>query len=419
MALALAGVALLTVTVGLALDEAGVGLGTQLPPFFASWDPGIDSDALVALPILLLAGLVAARSVEWSASPTSFLVVAILAGASARLALAAAGGGTSSWASVFGTDPEAANEYLPALPALDRGVGNFLDRFAEVAPSLPIHPSAHPPGLLLTMEGLGIESPGALAALVIAGGLAAIPLTYVLARRVGLDPGRARIATLLMAFSPAGMIYGVTSTDALFASLGMVAAVLLMGSGWLSRVGGAVALAVGAFFSWALLAIGAFAFFLVAQRERARDAIAMAAIAGAALVTMYFGLWAIWGFDPIGSLAAASEVYELGISQARPLVYWAFGSPVAWALASGLPIAWYGAKALGAGAPVAIALAAIVVVAAALGFSKAETERIWLFMTPLLAVAAAHAIPRHYAAPVIGFCLVQAVAMELLLETIW
>lgn len=418
-ATALAAAAFAVVTVGLVLDQAGVGLGTELPPFFASFDPGVASAAPLALVVLVAATVLGARAVEWSASPAAFAAYATALAAAARLALAAAGGGTGSFSSVFGTDPEAANEYLPALPALDRGIGPFLDRFAEVVPSLPIHPSAHPPGLLIALDLLGIDGAGSMAALVIVLGLAVVPLTYLLSRRVGLDPGRARIATLLVAFSPAAMIYGVTSTDALFASLGMVAAVLLLGSGLASRIAGALALAFAALFSWALLAIGAFAFVVVSLRERLRDGIAMAALAAAALLGTMLALWGIWGFDPIGSLAAASDVYELGISNARPWIFWVFGSPVAWALASGIPIAWYAARALGQGAAVAVGLAVIVTVAAALGFSKAETERIWLFMAPLAAVAAAYVIPRDRAAPVLGLLVAQAIAIELLLGTTW
>lgn len=419
VASALAAVAALTVVVGLSLAATGVKLGTQLPPFFVSWDPGVDPAAAVAIPALALAAWLATKLLDWSGSSAWFLVAAMALAAVARLALAAAGGGISSWFSIFGSDVEAANEYLPALPALDRGVGNFLDRFAEVAPSLPIHPSAHPPGLLLLLDGLGIDGARGMAALVIVVGLGVVPLTYALARKVDLDPGRARIATLLVAFSPAAMLYGVTSADALFATLGMVAAVLLVGSGVASRIAGALALAIAAFFSWALLAIGAFSFVVVALRARLRDGIVMAAISGVALLIFLSGLWAIWGFDTFGTLAAASEVYDMGISQVRPWVFWVVGSPTAWALASGVPIAWYGAKALGMRAPTALGLAAIVTVATLLGFSKAENERIWLFMTSLLAVAAASALPRERAAAVLGLCVGQAVAMELLLGTIW
>src|SRR5207244_1748339 len=83
----------------------------------------------------------APRLVDRPRSPLAFAAGAFALGLALRLALAAARGGPERWYVVFGTDPEAAHEYLPALPALGLGLQPFLDRFAELAPSLPTHPS--------------------------------------------------------------------------------------------------------------------------------------------------------------------------------------------------------------------------------------------------------------------------------------
>lgn len=404
---------------GLIADAAGVGLGTLNPPFFVSWEPDLD---LSAVPWLALLAVSAAAVVPLArgalGTPTFLLGVTGLA-LVARLALAAAGDGAAGWYAVFGGDPEAANEYLPALPALDLGVGDFLDRFAELAPSLPIHPSAHPPGLLLLLDGLGIDGPRGMAALVILAGVASAPLTYALARQLDLEPGRARIAAVLVAFSPAMMIYGVASADALFATLGVAVAVPLVASRLAARAAGAVGLAVVSFFSWALLAVGAFCAVVVALREGVRSALALAVGAAVALVVFYGLLYAATGYDQLGVLAAANDAYELGIANARPWTFWVLGSPVAFFVALGLPITWYTARALGTGARAAIGLAVIVAVASVLGFSKAETERIWLFMAPLACVAAAQLVPRHRLPAVLALLVAQAVLAELLLETVW
>ena len=60
----------------------------------------------------------------------------------------------------------------------------------------------------------------------------------------------------------------------------------------------------------------------------------------------------------------------------------------------GLPIAAAALRSLSHGATRGVALAVVVVVAAVGGFTKAETERIWLFLVPLACVAAAPAITR-------------------------
>jgi len=419
-ALALGAVALATVGVGLAVEGAGGTLGASLAPFFATWEPRLDPAAAVALPLFALAVASSNPLLRSRGGAARFFVGSFLVALVARLALAAARDGIDGLYAVFGAAPEGGNEYLPALPALDSlGLATFLDRFAELSPTLPIHPSAHPPGTLLLLDALGIEGPQALAALTIAVGAAAVPLTYVLGRRLALDEARCRAAALLIAVSPSAMLYGATSTDAMFATLGLAAACLLVGSGLASRALGAAALAIASFFSWALLALGAFSFVVVGLREGLRSAVAMGLVAGLALVGLYGALYAVSGFDPIGAVRAAGEAYDLGISNARPYLFWLFGSPVAFAVALGLPTAWYAARALGAGNEAAIGLAAIVGVAVLVGLTKAETERIWLFMGPLAAVAAASLVPLRRMPLLLGALAVQGLAAGLLLDTIW
>jgi methylthioxylose transferase len=419
VAIAFAAVALATVAWGLIADATGAGLGAPLPPFFASWMPRLDGTAVAWIALLGACVAAAVPLARGFGGAGLFVAGATALGLLARLAVAASRGGTGSWYSVFGLDPEAANEYLPALPALDLGLGDFLDRFAELAPSLPIHASAHPPGILLLTDAVGIDGPRGFAALVILTGIAAVPLTYATARRLDLGDGRARAAALMLAFSPAAMLYGVASADALFATLGIAATLLLVAGGAAVRLGGMAMLAVASFFSWALLAIGAFATLLVAQREGLREAAWIACGSAITLAAFYGSLYAITGYDPIGVLGAASEAYDLGISNARPWAFWVLGSPVAFFVALGLPISWYAARALGIANPIAVSLAAVVCAAALLGFSKAETERIWLFMAPLACLAAAALVPRDRVPLVIALLAGQAVLTELAVDTIW
>ena len=66
-----------------------------------------------------------------------------------------------------------------------------------------------------------------------------------------------------------------------------------------------------------------------------------------------------------------------------------------------------------------MALFAVVAISALLGFSKAETERIYLFLVPLLCLAAATALPERRLPAVLGALAVQALAMEIGLLTVW
>jgi hypothetical protein len=68
---------------------------------------------------------------------------------------------------------------------------------------------------------------------------------------------------------------------------------------------------------------------------------------------------------------------------------------------------------------VTLTLAAILAVAALLGFTKAETERIWLPFAPLACVAAAAVLPVARLRAVLAVLAVQALVLELLFDTVW
>ena len=61
----------------------------------------------------------------------------------------------------------------------------------------------------------------------------------------------------------------------------------------------------------------------------------------------------------------------------------------------------------------------IVLVASLGGFTKAETERIWLFMVPLACAAAAPWLRTARLRAVLAFLAAQVILIELLYETVW
>jgi len=413
-----------TLAVGLALALVleprafGTWLGVPLPPLFLFWEPTLEPVAGLAAAALLVSALGAPRLLSPRLGPVPFAAAGLALGLGLRLVLSASRGGVGAWSAPF-AGAEGSTEYLPAIPGVEGlGLATWLDRFAEIQPSLPVHPSAHPPGTIALLHVLGIDSAGAMATLTIAIGALAIPLTYLLARRL-LDERSARVATLLVVFCPAAMIYGVSSADAMFATLGLLAAVPLAARGPLPRAAGAFALTLASLFSWALLAVGAFAALLAWLRDGFRSALTLSLACAAAVVALHLLLFAGTGYDPIGSLLTTGELYRGGISEERPFWYWVFGSPAAFLIAIGVPLAWYAAKGVAAGQRPALALAAIVVTAAVLGFSKAETERIWLFMAPLACVAAAPCLGDRRLPAVLTLLAAQAFATELLFDTRW
>ena len=84
-----------------------------------------------------------------------------------------------------------------------------------------------------------------------------------------------------------------------------------------------------------------------------------------------------------------------------------------------MPLGWLLARAAARADTAAVALAAVVLASAALGFTKAETERIWLFLTPLAAVAAAEVLPPRALRPILAALAAQALAWQLLFNTVW
>jgi len=408
-----------TVLVGHLLDRTGTALGVPNPPFL--WRGDLMVHPLVIAALLVLPGAVWAGPRLLGARPLAFALAALGLTVLVRLSLGAVREGTSGWDQVFdrARSFEASNEYLPALPALQYGADIFLDRFSEVVTSLPVHAAGHPPGLLLTMNALGIDTPAGLAALSIGAGVLATPLLYALGRRL-LGETEARIAALLLALSPGVAMFGVTSPDGLYMTLGVLSALALVAAPRAAAaIGGAIVLAVSSFFAWSLLAVGAWAAVLEWRRTGLRWAVLLAAACGVGLVAFYALLYAGSGFDPVGTLQGTEQVYREGIARGRPYWFWVLGSPTAYLVTLGLPIAWYAFRALGDGRTVALAIFAVLLVATVLGFTKAETERIWLFFAPFLCLAAAAVLPRHRLALVLGLLAAQALATELLVDSVW
>lgn len=415
-------IAAATIAYGLNARANGVELGAGLAPFLADWRPAFRPTAIPAA-LLLIGGVIAAPRLRsaWI-SPWQFALAAFSLGLALRVALGMAGSGLNGLYGVYQLgNHEAASEYLPALPAFEFGTRFFLDTFAEVGTSLPVHAIGHPPGLLVTMHALGIDGAPGMAALTIGVGALSIPLAYLLGRTL-MDERCARVATLLYVFAPSAILYGATSADALYATVALVAALPLA---WAARAregrvaAGAGALAFASFFSYANLAIGAWATLLAWQRSGIRRAGLIAAACGAALVGFYLLLHLATGYDPVGVVKATESVYRAGIASRRPYEFWVFGSPIAFLVALGLPIAWFALRSASAGDAAARALLAVLVTAALLGFTKAETERIYLYLVPLACLAAAASLPERRLAIVLYALAAQALLTELLFYTVW
>src|SRR5205085_1659677 len=105
-----------------------------------AWDPRTDAAGWAAVALLAAAVVGAPRLLATRVRPVVFALAAFAGTLVLRLALAALRDGPSAWSRVFDTtrSGEAKNEYLAGLGALHDGTRFFLDRFAELVPSLPV-----------------------------------------------------------------------------------------------------------------------------------------------------------------------------------------------------------------------------------------------------------------------------------------
>jgi hypothetical protein len=417
------GVCVVVAAVGLGIKAGGGDLGVPLPPFVVYWGVHTDGLAVVSVVVLLAAWTIVPMLVSRRASPivcaASLYVLALALGLSMNLAR----DGTRGWWTVFANGPhgtlEGQYEYLNGLPFLNRGIGWYLGHFTTVLPHIPVHAEGNPPGPLIALHLLGIGNPGALAALCIGLGALTAPLAYDLGRMLG-DERRGRIAGLLTAFSPSTLLFGVTSTDYAYAAMGCLVACLLVRPGTRALVAGSIVAVFASFFSWLLLAIPAWAAVVAFRRAGWRRALLICLAFAVALAAFNAALAIAYGYDPFSAVRETASLYHHEpIGSARTYGFWMFGSPVAWAVTLGLPIVWFSLRALADGDAASIATWALVLVASVLGFTKAETERIWLPFVPLVCVAAAASLPTARLRPVLAFLGLQALAIELLFFTIW
>jgi methylthioxylose transferase len=413
----------LVVAVGLGIKAGGGDLGVPLPPFVVYWGARANGLVVVSVLVLLAAWAIVPVLVERRGAPWlvagGLYVLALALGLSLNLAR----DGTRGWWTVFANGRhgtlEGQYEYLNGLPYLNRGIGWYLGHFTTVLPHIPVHAEGNPPGPLIALHLLGIGNPGALAGLCIGLGALTAPLAYDLGRVLG-DERRGRIAGLLTAFSPSTLLFGVTSTDYAYAAMACVVACLLVRPGTRALVAGSVAAALASFFSWLLLAIPAWAAVVALKRYGWRRALLICGAFAVALIAFNGALAIAYGYDPLGAVRATASLYHHEpIGAARSYSFWLFGSPVAWAVMLGLPIVWFSLRALADGDPAATATWTLVLVASVLGFTKAETERIWLPFVPLVCVAAAARLPSARLRPVLAFLGLQALLVEVLFFTIW
>jgi hypothetical protein len=407
---------ILTVIIAaLVLPRAGILLHSPARPFYAFPGVAVTWWAAPGIAAAVVLALAAPRALRLRPAAFSASLAALALGV--RLAVNVIRHGPDELIRPF-TGVHAADEYPFAAGYVHDHPAGFVDRFADLVPALPIHPALHPPGPTLLL-GLA-DAPWPVTVFLLLCGAATAPLVYVLGR--GLAGEQAgRVAGLVWAFVPSVVLEGTTSMDALFALVAVGASIALV-SGRLGA--GSVLAAVGAFLSYALLTVPIWAAVVVWRRAGSRRAalVVLAAAAGIAALVVVLVAWL--GYEPVAAAEASRDRFDAGIGGVRPYAFWVVGGLAAFLVAAGIPVALALARALAARDATALGLAGVLVLAAASGYSRAEVERAWMFMTPWAAVAAAPHLGRvplqvTLVVLTVQMLTVQTVIVEVCFGTLW
>ena len=154
--------------------------------------------------------------------PASFAARVLALALAVGLALNLARTGMGGWYAIFDLRGAgsfaAANEYLPALPALSHGTRFYLDRFAELVHRCPSTSPVIRRRRCSVLRALGLTTATRAAALCIAadGWAHRSPTGSVVPWAASATHGRWWV--LLVACSPATLLFGVTSFDSVFAT---------------------------------------------------------------------------------------------------------------------------------------------------------------------------------------------------------
>ncbi|MEO6467774.1 MAG: hypothetical protein ABIP21_01645 [Acidimicrobiia bacterium] len=398
---------------GEALLARGVRLQIMTPPLNGKFDWRPGRTAIPALVCGVVVLLVIPRVAMHARVPTllGFSAIGSLAWA---ITLALVDGSEAL------TEPLLRNQYLNSIYQVG-DLHAYLSTFTERLPGYNIHTRGHPPGfvvLLWAMDHLGFHGVRWEAALIFAGGAAAVVAVLVVVRDVAGETVARQTAPFLV-LAPAAVAW--TSGDPFFAGVSAWAVTLMvLATGRTGRRQDALAVASGLLFAWtAFLSYGLVLLMLIplvigAWRRSFRPLI----VGGVVVVAGTLAVWGGTGFAWWEGLAATRVQYFRGVGGRRPYNYFLLANLAAFALAVGPATAVALARVRRRPLAVLVGAAiAVVLIADVSGMSKAEVERIWLPFVPWVMAAGAvlmttRWLTRGWLAVQVGFTVLVAVAIR-------
>lgn len=345
-------------------------------------------------------------------------------------------------------------EYLQDVPLVDEvGAGQYVVRLMRPAfrERLHMHSRTHPPGAVMFLWsisrvfGRGL-APAALAT-VLVGALSVFPVYGIGKLLHGEQVARWAVALYLL--MPNVVLFTTTSMDGVFL-VPLVTSLWLFlrciepaaSLGWAVLLGGL--LFVSSLFTYSAVLHPIFMLLFVAlslgkASKRPYAALRAVLLAGGVALLGYVVLYLAAGYEPWKALDASWAFHaDLLKTNAPTLTSWlevGFINLCAYLLAAGIPVTvlWLGELARAVRSRLAerpgglfvVSFAVALLVFALSNWYAGETERIWIFLAPFLAVPAAHRLVRlaagrpavaHWA---LGLMAVQTVLAEVVFRISW
>jgi hypothetical protein len=423
------------------------------PPIYGLWDPVLDRLALVAIPAgLALVAVGWAFTANTANSTTTntgtagarrmppWLGLGLLIGCGIAVAAAIAVV-RGDWHHLFRGVSTAADSpyYTSDLHFVyEYGVRGFAGRHPDLVDRFHSYNSrTHPPGVHLLLYGLfrlfGAAHPLRIATVLAALSMSAAVAAWSMGRTLGGERA-GRIAAVLFVAAPGPLLLTYTNLDAVFATFLAGAAALFMvataRSSTLAAAAGGAVLAVVTLMTYAGVFVALAATVAILIEARPREALRWLAAAAAAGLAVFALARLGLGIDILASYQASPEAGRTY----QP--YWVVGSPAAFLIYAGLPLAALGTAGLVRRVPGArratlpLVLVAIMVIWAALPtditkLRPGEVERTWAFLYPVLAAAAGPVVDRwievrgRWSYAILPALTGLGVAQAVLLQALW
>ncbi len=441
--------------------DLGAVTSAHVPPLYATWDLRWSLWVLPALAVLALFVGQAGRLYRsdslrtWKVLALSWLWFMVIGLAISSINNTGRPGGRVRLAFLQPYE-RTGLEYIGAVPLIEKnGVRAFLWRYSEPGDvrDVPLHVMTHPPGGVLFLWWVSLLLGNSVMAASLAN-LAFTALAVVgvwLLARILYGETMARYALALYLLVPSVMLYSATSMDGPFAVFPVFSVSFFFLGLKTRRWGwGAVSglfLALGLFMTYAITFLGllyaVFAVLLILEdRSRWPWVIRQLLALALAVLGFYLVLYLAWGFNPVLAVLNSIEA-DHRIMASMPMTpkrWWVHGTAnlTAFLFAMGVPVVILWGQALlkrrsrGSSERPALDVfqpgftIALLLIAFSTLYTL-ETERIWMFMAPLMVVPAARhlrelcAQSSQSSAWIVALSLmaIQLFAYELCLYTYW